>query len=111
MRYSGDIAKSLAAGAHAVMLGSIFAGTKETPGELVLWEGRSYKAYRGMGSVSAMRRGSHDRYFQDMDEAKNEFIVIMRYYEKHTILAEAKIIYYRSENLFLIGGKHDSHRK
>ena len=70
MRYSGDIAKSLAAGAHAVMLGSIFAGTEETPGELVLWEGRSYKAYRGMGSVSAMRRGSHDRYFQDMDEAK-----------------------------------------
>ncbi len=70
MRYSGDIAKSLAAGAHAVMLGSIFAGTKETPGELVLWEGRSYKTYRGMGSVSAMKRGSHDRYFQDLDEAK-----------------------------------------
>ena len=70
MRYSGDIAKSLAAGAHAVMLGSIFAGTKETPGELVLWEGRSYKTYRGMGSISAMKRGSHDRYFQDMEEAK-----------------------------------------
>ena len=70
MRYSGDIAKSLAAGAHAVMLGSIFAGTKETPGELVLWEGRSYKTYRGMGSISAMKRGSHDRYFQDMNENK-----------------------------------------
>ena len=70
MRYSGDIAKSLAAGAHAVMLGSIFAGTKETPGEIVLWEGRSYKTYRGMGSISAMKRGSHDRYFQDLDESK-----------------------------------------
>ena len=70
MRYSGDIAKSLAAGADAVMLGSIFAGTEETPGEVVLREGRSYKSYRGMGSVSAMQQGSHDRYFQDLNEAK-----------------------------------------
>ena len=70
MRFSGDIAKSLAAGADAVMLGSIFAGTKESPGEVVLWEGRSYKSYRGMGSVAAMKRGSHDRYFQDMNESK-----------------------------------------
>ena len=64
MRYSGDIAKSLAAGSSAVMLGSIFAGTDETPGEMILWEGRSYKTYRGMGSISAMKSGSSDRYFQ-----------------------------------------------
>ena len=64
MRYSGDIAKSLAAGCNAVMLGSIFAGTDETPGEIILWEGRSYKTYRGMGSISAMKSGSSDRYFQ-----------------------------------------------
>ena len=64
MRYSGDIAKSLAAGSSAVMLGSIFAGTNETPGEIILWEGRSYKTYRGMGSISAMKSGSSDRYFQ-----------------------------------------------
>ena len=70
MRFSGDIAKSLAAGADAVMLGSIFAGTDETPGEVVLREGRSYKLYRGMGSISAMKKGSHDRYFQDMNDVK-----------------------------------------
>ncbi|MBA93658.1 MAG: IMP dehydrogenase [Candidatus Marinimicrobia bacterium] len=64
MRYSGDIAKSLAAGSNAVMLGGIFAGTDESPGEIVLWEGRSYKTYRGMGSISAMTSGSSDRYFQ-----------------------------------------------
>ena len=64
MRYSGDIAKSLAAGSNAVMLGSIFAGADETPGEIILWEGRSYKTYRGMGSISAMKSGSSDRYFQ-----------------------------------------------
>ncbi len=64
MRYSGDIAKSLAAGSNAVMLGSIFAGTDESPGEMILWEGRSYKTYRGMGSISAMKSGSSDRYFQ-----------------------------------------------
>ena len=64
MRYSGDIAKSLAAGSSAVMLGSIFAGTNESPGEIILWEGRSYKSYRGMGSISAMKSGSSDRYFQ-----------------------------------------------
>ena len=70
MRFSGDIAKSLAAGADAVMLGSIFAGTQESPGEVILWEGRSYKSYRGMGSVAAMKEGSHDRYFQDLNESK-----------------------------------------
>jgi IMP dehydrogenase len=64
MRYSGDIAKSLAAGSNAVMLGSVFAGTDESPGEMILWEGRSYKSYRGMGSISAMKSGSSDRYFQ-----------------------------------------------
>jgi len=70
MRYSGDIAKSLAAGADAVMLGSIFAGTEEAPGSVVLREGRSYKSYRGMGSISAMQRGSSDRYFQNSNEIK-----------------------------------------
>ncbi len=64
MRYSGDVAKSLAAGASVVMLGNMFAGTDESPGEIVLWQGRSYKSYRGMGSIPAMKRGSSDRYFQ-----------------------------------------------
>ena len=70
MRYSGDIAKSLAAGASCAMLGSLFAGTDESPGEMVLWEGRSYKAYRGMGSISAMKVGSKDRYFQTKSSNK-----------------------------------------
>ena len=64
MRYSGDIAKSLAAGSSSVMLGSIFAGSDESPGEIVLWEGRRFKKYRGMGSIGAMKDGSSDRYFQ-----------------------------------------------
>ncbi len=64
MRYSGDIAKSLAAGSNSVMLGSIFAGADESPGEIVLWEGRRFKKYRGMGSIGAMKDGSSDRYFQ-----------------------------------------------
>ncbi len=67
VRYSGDIAKALAAGAHAVMLGSLFAGTDEAPGDIELYQGRSYKAYRGMGSLGAMQRGAADRYFQDSD--------------------------------------------
>ena len=70
MRYSGDVAKSIAAGANAVMLGSIFAGLEETPGEVVLRGGRSYKSYRGMGSLAAMKKGSHDRYFQDLNNKK-----------------------------------------
>ena len=70
MRYSGDIAKSIAAGANAVMLGSIFAGLEEAPGEVVLRDGRSYKTYRGMGSIAAMKKGSHDRYFQDLKNKK-----------------------------------------
>lgn len=65
VRYSGDIAKALAAGAHAVMLGGMFAGTDEAPGEIELYQGRSYKSYRGMGSLGAMSQGSADRYFQD----------------------------------------------
>jgi IMP dehydrogenase len=64
IKYSGDIAKAIAAGAHSVMIGSLFAGTEESPGETILYEGRSYKSYRGMGSISAMQRGSGDRYFQ-----------------------------------------------
>ena len=65
IRFSGDIAKALAAGASTVMMGSMFAGTKEAPGEVILYQGRSYKSYRGMGSLGAMSEGSADRYFQD----------------------------------------------
>ncbi len=70
VKYSGDVVKALAAGAHAVMIGSLFAGTEESPGETILFQGRSYKTYRGMGSLGAMQEGSRDRYFQDVvDEA------------------------------------------
>jgi len=65
IRYSGDIAKAIAAGASSVMMGGMFAGTEEAPGEIVLFQGRSYKSYRGMGSIGAMQQGSADRYFQD----------------------------------------------
>ena len=65
VRYSGDITKAIAVGASAVMIGSLFAGTDESPGELILYQGRSFKEYRGMGSIGAMRRGSRDRYFQE----------------------------------------------
>ncbi len=65
IRYSGDITKALAVGASCVMIGSLFAGTDESPGEMILYQGRSFKEYRGMGSMGAMRRGSRDRYFQD----------------------------------------------
>ena len=71
IRYSGDIAKALAAGAHCVMMGGMFAGTEEAPGEVILYQGRSYKSYRGMGSIGAMRAGSADRYFQENDESAN----------------------------------------
>jgi IMP dehydrogenase len=65
VRYSGDIVKALAVGASSVMIGNLFAGTDESPGELILFQGRSFKEYRGMGSIGAMRQGSRDRYFQD----------------------------------------------
>ncbi len=65
IRYSGDVSKALAAGANTVMMGGMFAGTEEAPGEVILYQGRSYKAYRGMGSIGAMSAGSADRYFQD----------------------------------------------
>jgi IMP dehydrogenase len=65
VRYSGDIAKALAAGASTIMMGGMFAGTEEAPGEVILFQGRSYKSYRGMGSIGAMQQGSADRYFQE----------------------------------------------
>ena len=74
IRYSGDISKALAAGAHAVMMGGLFAGTEEAPGETVLFQGRSYKSYRGMGSLGAMQQGAADRYFQE-NEANVEKLV------------------------------------
>jgi IMP dehydrogenase len=75
IRYSGDIAKAIAAGAHLVMIGGLFAGTEESPGEIELYQGRSYKAYRGMGSLGAMQQGSADRYFQEVDELDTEKLV------------------------------------
>jgi IMP dehydrogenase len=68
VRYSGDIVKALAAGADTVMFGSLLAGTEESPGETVIYEGRRFKTYRGMGSVEAMQAGSKDRYFQDVED-------------------------------------------
>ena len=69
VRYSGDVPKAIAAGGHSVMLGGLFAGTEEAPGEIELFQGRSYKSYRGMGSLGAMQEGSSDRYFQDASDA------------------------------------------
>ena len=74
IKYSGDFAKAIAAGADAAMMGSIFAGTEEAPGEVILYQGRSYKSYRGMGSVGAMVKGSADRYFQG-GETRSEKLV------------------------------------
>ena len=76
IRFSGDIAKAIAAGGHTVMLGSVLAGTEEAPGELELYQGRSYKSYRGMGSIGAMSgdQGSSDRYFQDSSEATEKLV-------------------------------------
>lgn len=70
IKYSGDIAKAIAAGAHAVMLGSLFAGVSESPGETEIYQGRRYKVYRGMGSITSMKSGSKDRYFQESDDTK-----------------------------------------
>ena len=76
IRYSGDIAKAIAAGCHSVMLGSLFAGTEESPGEVVIFQGRSFKSYRGMGSVGAMSQthGSSDRYFQDSENGLDKLV-------------------------------------
>jgi IMP dehydrogenase len=68
LRYSGDIVKALAAGAHSVMAGSLFAGVEESPGETIIYNGRKFKTYRGMGSIEAMQQGSKDRYFQDVED-------------------------------------------
>jgi IMP dehydrogenase len=74
IRYSGDIAKAIVAGAYSVMIGGLFAGTEESPGEVELYQGRSYKSYRGMGSVGAMGQGSSDRYFQDTTEELEKLV-------------------------------------
>lgn len=74
IRFSGDVAKALAAGAHTVMLGGLFAGTDEAPGEVELFQGRSYKSYRGMGSLGAMAQGSSDRYFQESENAIDKLV-------------------------------------
>ncbi len=74
IRFSGDMAKAIAAGAHTVMVGSMLAGTREAPGEVELYQGRSYKSYRGMGSVGAMRAGSSDRYFQDDEDSEEKLV-------------------------------------
>ena len=74
IRYSGDITKALAGGASSVMIGSLLAGTEESPGETVLFQGRRYKVYRGMGSIEAMREGSVDRYFQETTEAESKLV-------------------------------------
>ncbi len=74
VKFSGDITKAIVAGADTVMVGSLFAGTSESPGEMVLYQGRSYKVYRGMGSIGAMKAGSADRYFQDRDAAPSKFV-------------------------------------
>jgi IMP dehydrogenase len=74
IRFSGDIAKAIAAGAHTVMLGGLFAGTEEAPGEIELFQGRSYKSYRGMGSLGAMQQGSSDRYFQEGESNQDKLV-------------------------------------
>lgn len=74
IRFSGDVAKAIAAGASSVMLGSLFAGTEESPGEIELYQGRSYKSYRGMGSLAAMQKGSSDRYFQEGDMSADKLV-------------------------------------
>ncbi len=74
VRYSGDIAKALAAGAYCVMIGGLLAGTEEAPGEVILFQGRSYKSYRGMGSIGAMEQGSSDRYFQDKNAGAEKLV-------------------------------------
>lgn len=74
IRYSGDMAKAIAAGGYCIMVGSMLAGTEEAPGEVILYQGRSYKSYRGMGSLGAMKKGSSDRYFQDTSEGSDKLV-------------------------------------
>jgi IMP dehydrogenase len=74
VRYSGDLSKAIAAGAYSVMIGGMFAGTEEAPGEVELYQGRSYKSYRGMGSLGAMQQGSSDRYFQDTENTAEKLV-------------------------------------
>jgi len=74
IKFSGDITKAIAAGARSVMIGNLFAGTDESPGEIVLYQGRSYKVYRGMGSIEAMKEGSKDRYFQEDVESETKLV-------------------------------------
>jgi IMP dehydrogenase len=74
VKFSGDVAKAIAAGADVVMIGSLFAGTEEAPGEVILFQGRSFKTYRGMGSIGAMREGSRDRYAQDLGVSESKLV-------------------------------------
>jgi IMP dehydrogenase len=74
IRYTGDIVKAIAAGADTVMVGSMFAGVEESPGETIIYEGRKFKQYRGMGSIGAMQQGSSDRYFQDVEEGIKKLV-------------------------------------
>src|SRR4030065_59107 len=74
IKFSGDVTKALAAGAHSVMIGNLFAGADESPGEIVLYQGRSYKVYRGMGSLEAMKEGSKDRYMQADVESETKLV-------------------------------------
>jgi IMP dehydrogenase len=74
IKFSGDLVKAIAAGASSVMIGSLFAGTEESPGEVILRQGRSFKSYRGMGSIGAMKAGSHDRYFQDLESSSGKLV-------------------------------------
>jgi len=74
VKFSGDVSKSIAAGAHTIMIGSLFAGTDESPGETILFQGRSYKVYRGMGSLEAMKKGSKDRYYQTEQEEDDKLV-------------------------------------
>ena len=74
IKFSGDISKAIAAGASSIMIGSLFAGTEESPGETILYQGRTYKAYRGMGSLAAMTSGSAERYFQESDAELNKLV-------------------------------------
>ena len=74
IRYTGDMVKAIAAGADCVMMGGVFAGTEESPGETIIYEGRKFKQYRGMGSLGAMAQGSSDRYFQEKEEQSQKYV-------------------------------------